>query len=253
MMQRYFIELSYLGTHYHGWQYQPNAITVQEKIEEALEILFRKKQVITGCGRTDTGVHAKEFFAHIDLDISEVKFPLDQLAYKLNSILPFDISIHRIFEVGKDTHARFDAGSRTYEYHVSTYKDPFKKDLAYLLPYPNLDFELMNKAAEILFEYKDFECFSKTGTDVNTFNCKIMKAYWEKSEEGLWVFTIQADRFLRNMVRAIVGTLMEVGRGNMSLEAFRKVIESKNRSNAGWSVPGKALFLTKVDYPFLKV
>lgn len=252
MIKRYFIKLSYLGTHYHGWQVQPNAITVQQKINEAIEILFRTPQMITGCGRTDTGVHAKEFFAHIDLDMSVLKFPMEQLAYKLNSILPFDISIHSIFEVDKEVHARFDATSRTYEYHVSTYKDPFKKDQSYLLPYKNLDFELMNRAAQILFEYEDFECFSKTGTDVNTFNCNIMKAYWEKSEEGLWIFTIQADRFLRNMVRAIVGTLMEVGRGNMSLEELRQVIESQNRSNAGWSVPGQALFLTKIDYPFLE-
>lgn len=251
MVKRYFIELSYLGTHYHGWQIQPNAMTVQEKINEALEILFRKPQMINGCGRTDTGVHAKEFFAHIDLDMSEVKFPLDQLAYKLNSILPYDIAIHRIFEVDSAAHARFDASSRTYEYHVTTRKDPFRKDLSYLLPYRDLDFQLMNQAAEILFEYQDFECFSKTGTDVNTFNCKVMKAHWRKSEEDLWIFTIQADRFLRNMVRAIIGTLMEVGRGNMSLEAFRQVIESKNRSNAGWSVPGQALFLSKVEYPFL--
>lgn len=251
MMKRYFIELSYLGTHYHGWQIQPNAMTVQEKINEALEILFRLPQMITGCGRTDTGVHAKEFYAHIDLDMELVKFPLDQLTYKLNSILPFDIAIHRVFEVDHEAHARFDATSRTYEYHISTKKDPFRKDSSYLLPYRDLNFQLMNQATEILFEYQDFQCFSKTGTDVNTYNCKVMKAHWEKSEEDLWIFTIQADRFLRNMVRAVVGTLMEVGRGNMSLAAFREVIESKNRSNAGWSVPGQALFLSKVEYPYL--
>lgn len=252
MIKRYFIELSYLGTHYHGWQIQPNALTVQQKINEALEILFKTNIMITGCGRTDTGVHAKEFYAHIDLDFETIKFPADQLEYKLNSILSDDISIHRIFEVEKDAHTRFDATARTYEYHLTTKKDVFRKDLSYALPFRNVDFDLMNDAAQIIMEYKDFECFSKTGTDVNTFNCEISHAQWKKTEEGLWVFTIRADRFLRNMVRAIVGTLLEVGRGQMSLEKLRQVIESKNRSNAGWSVPGKGLFLTKIEYPYIK-
>lgn len=251
MLKRYFIELSYLGTHYHGWQIQPNAISVQQKINEALEILFKTDIMITGCGRTDTGVHAKEFFAHIDLDMDSVSFPIEQLEYKLNSILDDDISIHRIFEVNSDTHSRFDATARTYEYHLSTKKDVFRKDQSYFLPFRNVDFKLMNEAGKILMEYEDFESFSKTGTDVNTFNCKIEQAHWEKIEDGYWIFTIRANRFLRNMVRAIVGTLLEVGRGQMSLNELRKVIESKNRSNAGWSVPAKGLFLTKVEYPFI--
>lgn len=251
MLKRYFIKLSYLGTNYHGWQIQPNAMTVQQKINEALEVLLRAPQMITGCGRTDTGVHASEFFAHLEIDFDNIRFPLEQMAYKLNSILPFDIAIQDIFEVDKAAHTRFDASSRTYEYHIVTQKNPFKKDLSYQLPFRNVDFKLMNEAAQILFEYTDFECFSKTGTDVNTFNCKIMKAHWKLEDDYLWVFTIQADRFLRNMVRAIVGTLLEVGQGKMSLQEFKVVIESKNRGNAGWSVPGQALFLTKVEYPFL--
>ena len=250
MTKRYFIELSYLGTHYHGWQIQPNAITVQEKLNDVLQMLFRTNIMVTGCGRTDTGVHAKQFFAHIDLDMESLNFPPEQLVYKLNSILPFDIAIHRIFEVAKDAHTRFDASSRTYEYHLGMNKNPFHTNLYYHSPYQDLDFDLMNNAAQILFDYKDFECFSKSNTDVATFNCKIMKVKWVKKEE-FWVFTIQADRFLRNMVRAIVGTLIEVGRGKMSLNEFKKVIESKNRSNAGWSVPGKGLLLTRIEYPYL--
>jgi tRNA pseudouridine38-40 synthase len=252
MLKRYFIKLSYLGTQYHGWQIQPNAITVQQKINEALEILFKTDIMITGCGRTDTGVHAKEFYAHIDLDMDAISFPIDQLEYKLNSILDDDISIHQIFEVEKDAHSRFDAISRTYEYHLTTKKDVFRKDLSYFLPFRDVDFNLMNKAAEVIMEYEDFESFSKTGTDVNTFNCKIDQAFWKQTEDGFWIFTIRADRFLRNMVRAIVGTLLEVGRGQMSLGDLRIVIESKNRSNAGWSVPAKGLFLTKVEYSILK-
>jgi len=252
MLKRYFIELSYLGTHYHGWQIQPNATSVQQKINEALEILFRTEIMITGCGRTDTGVHAKEFFAHVDLDMDSISFPKEQLEYKLNSILPGDISIHCVFEVDKEAHSRFDATARTYEYHLTTKKDVFRKDLSYFLPFRNVDFKLMNKAAHVIMEYEDFECFSKTGTDVNTFICKIDHAEWKETEDGFWIFTIRADRFLRNMVRAIVGTLLEVGRGQMSVDELRKVIKSKNRSNAGWSVPAQGLFLTKVEYPFIK-
>jgi len=250
MIKRYFIELTYLGTHYHGWQIQPNAITVQEKLNSVLKMLFRTPIMVTGCGRTDTGVHAKQFFAHIDLDMDSLSFPQKQLIYKLNSILPFDIAIRKITEVNKEAHARFDATSRTYEYHLGMNKNPFHNDLYYHCPYQKINFDLMNEAAQILFEFNDFECFSKVNTDVATFNCKIKKAEWLKSEES-WIFTIQADRFLRNMVRAIVGTLIEIGRGNMSLTEFRKVIESKNRSNAGWSVPGKGLFLSQITYPYL--
>jgi len=248
MTKRYFIELSYLGTNYHGWQIQPNAVTVQEKLNQALQMLFKTDIMVTGCGRTDTGVHAKQFFAHIDLNFDSIHFPAEQLVYKLNAILDYDIAIHRIKEVAPDAHARFDALSRTYEYHLNTSKNPFNSELAYLSPFKHLDFDKMNEAAMLLFNYTDFECFSKTGTDVATFNCKIMKAEWEQKDD-LWIFTIQADRFLRNMVRAIVGTLLDVGRGNISLQDFRSIIESKNRSNAGWSVPGKGLFLIRIKYP----
>lgn len=250
MTKRYFIELSYLGTNYHGWQVQPNAITVQEKINDALGLLFRKEIMITGCGRTDTGVHAKNFYAHIDLDFDLLPFPSEQLIYKLNAILPYDISIQQIIEVHNEAHARFDASSRSYEYHLGIHKNPFNNDQSYLSPYKNLDFDLMNEAGKILYEYTDFECFSKTNTDVATFNCQISHAKWT-IHHNTWVFTITADRFLRNMVRAIVGTLIEVGRKQISLEEFKKVIESKNRGNAGWSVPGKGLFLVDIRYPYI--
>ena len=250
MTKRYFIKLSYLGTNYHGWQIQPNAITVQEKINKVLELLFRQEIMVMGCGRTDTGVHAKNFYAHIDLDMDSLPFPAKQLKYKLNAILPFDIAIHKITEVQNEAHTRFDATSRSYEYHLGIHKNPFNKDICYLSPYKNLDFDLMNQAAKILYEYTDFECFSKSNTDVATFNCHITQAHWQQKNDK-WVFTITADRFLRNMVRAIVGTLIEVGRGQMDLNDFKVVIESKNRGNAGWSVPGKGLSLVEVTYPYL--
>ena len=248
MTKRYFIDLSYLGTNYHGWQVQPNALTVQEKINEVLGLLFRRDIMVTGCGRTDTGVHAKNFYAHIDLDFEQLSFPPEQLVYKLNAILPYDIAINHISEVKADAHARFDAISRSYEYHLAMHKNPFNSELCYLSTYKNLDIDLMNQAAAILYDYTDFECFSKTNTDVATFNCRITHAQWTIQPDS-WVFTITADRFLRNMVRAIVGTLIEVGRGQISLEDFKKVIESKNRGNAGWSVPGKGLFLVDITYP----
>lgn len=251
MIKRYFIELSYLGTHYHGWQIQPNAMTVQEKLNGVLEMLFKTKIMVTGCGRTDTGVHASNFYAHIDLDMETLRFPEDQLMYKMNAILPYDIAINGIIETHIDAHSRFDASSRTYEYHLALSKNPFNRELSYLSPFKDLDLDKMNEAAQVLLEYQDFECFSKVNTDVATFNCDIMKAGWEQKNDSL-VFTIQADRFLRNMVRAIVGTLLEVGRGNLSIQGLRKVIDSKQRANAGWSVPGKGLFLTKVAYDYIK-
>lgn len=251
MLRRYFIELSYLGTHYHGWQIQENAVTVQQVLHEALSKLFHSPELSTGCGRTDTGVHARQFYAHVNLDLDERNLSPKQLMHKLNMILPFDIAIHQILPVHSEAHARFDATKRTYEYHISTKKNPFNRHLSLSLPFPDVDFDLMNEAANILFEYNDFQCFSKTGTQVNNYLCKIMKAQWEKWEGDNWVFVIQADRFLRNMVRAIVGTLLEVGRGQMSLEEYRRVIESKNRSGAGWSVPPEGLFLTKIEYPFI--
>ena len=244
-MKRYFIYSAYNGTNYCGWQNQPNGISVQQKIEEALHILLRKSLSITGAGRTDAGVHARLMVAHFDWEDEPGDLPF--LTEKLNCLLPKDISIYKILPVTPEAHARFDALSRTYNYYVCTEKDPFTYPFYYrirTLP----DFEKMNEAAAVLPEYTDFTSFSKLHTDVMTNNCKIRQAEWKQEETG-WFFTIQADRFLRNMVRAIVGTLLEVGRGKLSLDGFRQVIESKDRGKAGTSVPGNALFLMDIEYP----
>ena len=245
-MKRYFIYLSYNGKNYCGWQNQPNGIAVQQKLEESLSILFREPISIVGAGRTDAGVHAACMIAHFDTENTTI----DTVALpdKLNRILPRDIAISKIIEVNTNAHARFDAISRTYKYYVTTQKDPFRDDFSCKITFP-LDFKAMNEAAKILFEYSDFTSFSKLHTDVKTNNCKIMNAQWDQEDSDLWVFTIQADRFLRNMVRAIVGTLLEVGRGKITLEDFRRIIEQKDRGKAGTSVPGNALFLTNVSYP----
>lgn len=245
-MPRYFTYLSYNGKNYCGWQTQPNGKTVQEELEKALETLLRHQTRITGAGRTDAGVHAAYMVAHFDTEK-----PIENLiefSERLNRILPLDIAIKKTEEVKPDAHARFDATSRTYKYYVTREKDVFRHDTAYKL-HGNVDFELMNKAAETLFDYTDFTSFSKLHTDVMTNNCKIMHTQWTE-ENGQWVFTIKADRFLRNMVRAIVGTLLEVGRGKMSIDQFRAVIEAKDRCKAGFSVPGHALFLVEIKYPF---
>lgn len=240
---RYFLSLSYFGEAYHGWQRQPNAISVQELLEHALSTLLRNEIAIVGAGRTDAGVHARQLFAHFDI---EQEIPSD-LVHRLNRFLPEDIAVRGIFQVPEDAHARFSATSRTYEYWVVREKDPFLKDRAYLLQRP-LDMDQMNAAAEILKSYEDFECFSKSNTDVRTYNCKISEAFWR--EEGpLLIFTISADRFLRNMVRAIVGTLLEVGEGKLTVEDVKAIIKSRNRSEAGVSVPAKGLYLTRVEYP----
>jgi tRNA pseudouridine38-40 synthase len=241
--KRFFLEFSYAGTAYHGWQRQPNALSVQEVMEEALALLLKQQTPLTAAGRTDTGVHAKQMFAHFDADTTD----LEQLIFRLNQFLPNDIAVIRIREVKPRAHARFDALSRTYEYHLNNFKSPFVQDMSYGL-YQPLDVEQMNKAASILLEYEDFECFSKAHTDVKTFLCTISKAVWEKSETGL-VFTITANRFLRNMVRAIVGTLIEIGLGKKNIQEMHTVIESKNRSLAGYSVPAEGLFLTHIEYP----
>ncbi|MBC8756516.1 tRNA pseudouridine(38-40) synthase TruA [Kordia sp. YSTF-M3] len=241
---RYFIELSYNGEKYHGWQNQPNAISVQEVLEKAITTLLRSKISILGAGRTDAGVHAKQMFAHFDTDIV---FDRSELTLKLNSFLPKDVAVYDIHPVKKHAHARFDATGRTYEYWIVTEKNPFHNQSAHLV-YKKLDVDLMNAAAKELFNYEDFKSFSKTHTDVKTYICKIEKAVWEQRNE-LLVFTIRADRFLRNMVRAIVGTLLEVGLGKLSIEEFKQIIESRDRNNAGTSVPGKALYLTAVTYP----
>ena len=243
---RYFIKLAYKGTNYFGWQYQPDAISVQETLNKALSTLLKTNIDILGAGRTDSGVHAKEMFAHFDY---ETEIDTKKIVYKLNSFLPKDIAIFDLIKVHDDAHARFDATKRTYEYHIHTKKNVFESDDSWYYSLP-LDVEKMNEACKILFEYTDFECFSKTHTDVNTFNCKIFEANWKQNEDKL-VFTIAADRFLRNMVRAIVGTMINIGSGKVSLNDFRKIIESKNRSKAGFSVPAHGLYLTKIEYPYL--
>ena len=240
---RYFIELSYKGTNYHGWQIQPDASSVQEEITKALATILQEKILLVGAGRTDAGVHASQMFAHVDT----VKKLTDDYVHKLNAILPNDIVIKSIKEVSDDTHARFDAVSRTYEYRILLGRDPFLLEITWQLHQKNLQIEKMNEAANLLFKYEDFESFSKVKTDVNTFNCTIMKAVWTLEDKHL-IFHIKANRFLRNMVRAIVGTLIEVGLGKKTVEDFRKIIESKKRSEAGLSVPAKGLFLTEVCY-----
>ena len=243
---RYIIKLAYKGTNYFGWQYQPDAISVQETLNKALSTLLKTNIDILGAGRTDSGVHAKEMFAHFDY---ETEIDIEKLVYKLNSFLPKDIAIFDLIKVHDEAHARFDATKRTYEYHIHTKKNAFKSDDSWYYSLP-LDVAKMNEACKILFEYIDFECFSKTNTDVNTFNCKIFEANWQQNEDKL-VFIIAADRFLRNMVRAIVGTMINIGSGKVSLNDFRQIIESKNRSKAGFSVPAHGLYLTKIEYPYL--
>ncbi len=244
-MKRYFLQISYKGTNYHGWQIQPNAVSVQEIVEKTLSTVLREKVEVVGAGRTDTGVHAAFFVLHFDL-LNEIQEP-ENLLYKLNSFLPYDIAFQKIWPVANDMHARFSAISRTYKYYISTQKNPFKTDTSfkYLLP---LDIAKMNEAVYILTEYEDFTSFSRLHTDVKTNICKIHWANWEIKNTQL-IFTIKADRFLRNMVRAIVGTLLEVGKGKLSLNDFRKIIEAKDRGAAGASAPAKGLFLVDVEYP----
>lgn len=245
MAQRYFLELSYHGGAYHGWQVQENALSVQQVLNQTLETLLRHPVETIGCGRTDTGVHATQHFAHLDTDVALN----ERFLHSLNALLPWDIAVKRFIPVAAEAHARFDATLRSYEYHIHFKKDPFRSNLSwYMRDKPAID--LMNQAAEILKEYTDFSCFSKSNTQTFTNNCKITRALWQETEHGL-VFHISADRFLRNMVRAIVGTLVEVGNGNMPPEDIRKIIESKNRSNAGASVPACGLYLTEVQYPYL--
>ena len=244
-MLRYFIDLAYDGTAYHGWQVQPNGNSVQEELQRALSTLLRREVEVVGAGRTDAGVHAEHMTAHFDHD-----FPLDtaRTADKLNRLLPPDISVYGVRPVKADAHARFDALWRTYRYYITTAKSPFSRGYRYRL-FHQPDFERMNEAAATLFLYRDFTSFSKLHTDVKTNNCRIMQAQWTQVDNDTWVFTIQADRFLRNQVRAIVGTLLEVGRGKLSVEGFRRIIEQKDRCQAGTSVPGQALFLVDVGYP----
>ena len=241
---RYFIELAYKGTYFHGWQIQPDAISVQEVLEKALSTKLQERISVTGAGRTDTGVHASFFVAHFD---SPEIFDIPKLIYGLNHLVGKDIAISKLYLVPKDTHARFDAISRSYEYRISFVKDPFAQEITSLFT-KSLDVDLMNRASAILFNYIDFTSFSKLHTDTKTNNCKISEASWKQTGNFL-VFTITADRFLRNMVRAIVGTLLDVGTKKISISDFKNIIESKNRSNAGSSAPPEGLFLTKIEYP----
>lgn len=242
---RYFVELSYNGKNYHGWQIQPNEVSVQETVEKAFSLLLKTNISVVGCGRTDTGVHAIQYFLHFNY---KEEIDKEKLKFKLNSFLPRDIVIFQIIKVADDAHARFHAVSRSYQYRISLYKDVFMKDLSLEVSHIVLDIDEMNKAAEVLMLYTDFKCFSRTKTDVKTFDCSITKAYWERKGNQL-IFNISANRFLRNMVRAIVGTLLEVGKGRMSIKEFKSVIESRDRTMAGASVKAKGLYLSAVSYP----
>lgn len=242
---RYFIEFSYNGKNYFGYQIQPNQISVQEVLENALSTILRQEIKTTGAGRTDTGVHAKKIYAHFDVenDLNE------NFIQQLNSFLPRDISVKKIFKVKEDFHARFDATFRTYEYFISLEKNPFSQDFSWQLRKPLLDIEKMNEACKILFEYEDFTSFAKLHADNKTNFCKIYKAEWEQNGSEL-KFTISADRFLRNMVRAIVGTMVEVGSGKIQPKDLHTIIKEKNRNSAGTSAPAQGLFLVDVGYDF---
>jgi tRNA pseudouridine38-40 synthase len=242
---RYFLEIAYKGTGYHGWQLQPNAVTVQECVNKAISIILRTSINIVGAGRTDTGVHAAQIFAHFEIDEC---LNIEKTMYKVNSILPNDIVVLNIFNVNNEAHARFTATSRSYEYRIYLGRNPFKFETTWQLINKELNITKMNEAAEILLTYTNFKCFSRSNTDVKTYNCDITEAIWKQDGKSL-VFHITADRFLRNMVRAIVGTLLEVGEGKTSIKEFKQIIESENRCNAGPSAPPQGLFLTKVTYP----
>jgi tRNA pseudouridine38-40 synthase len=244
---RYFIKFSYLGTNFHGSQRQPNGITVQETMEQALKMIFREEIPLTFAGRTDAGVHAREMYAHFDLSNSQLPIAYN-LVFRLNGILPNSIAIHDIAPVTDEAHARFTATSRTYEYHIVDHKDPFSHDLATRIR-PGLDFKTMNQAAKYLIGKQDFASFCRSNTDVKTTICNLTYAQWEVKENGHAVFTITADRFLRNMVRAIVGTLFEVGRAKMTPKQFAEVITKHTRTAAGDSAPAEGLYLTHIEYP----
>ena len=242
---RLFIYLSYDGARYHGWQRQPNGLSVQQVLEEALSTILRQPIEVVGAGRTDAGVNASMMVAHMDVPLCS-----DTVAAqkdRLNRLLPPDIAVQRIVPVRDDAHARFSATSRTYHYYITFDKSPFLRHYAWRCPFP-LDIDRMNEAASHLFDYTDFTSFSKLHTDVKTNNCRIMKAEWLQQADGTWMFEVQADRFLRNMVRAIVGTLVDVGRGRMTVQEFCDIIERKDRCAAGQSMPGNALFLADICY-----
>lgn len=241
------MKLAYRGANFHGWQSQPNAVSVQSTIEDALTTIVRTPIKITGAGRTDTGVNARMMIAHFDVE-QPLPSP-DGLVKALNSLVGKDITIYSIDQVHDDAHARFDATSRTYHYYIHTEKSPFLYPLSWQAPV-NLNFERMNKAAEILLKIDDFTSFAKLHTDVKTNICNVTYAKWEQINENQWMFVITADRFLRNMVRAVVGTLVDVGRGKITLQQFIDIISAKDRCAAGTSMPAHALFLWDVTYPY---
>lgn len=243
---RYFIFISYRGTGYHGWQVQPNGITVQKILDEALTVVVNEKIATTGAGRTDTGVHAMVFCAHFDSKAGDLDTK-QNFVYKLNRYLPKDISVKKIRKVKEDANARFSALSRTYKYYIAREKDPFSEDSSWYI-HGDLDVEAMNRASALLLKFKDFTSFSKLHTDVKTNNCRIYEASWEQNGNML-VFTIRADRFLRNMVRAIAGTMADIGKGKINLKEFEEIIKAKDRCKAGKSSPAQGLFLTGIEYP----
>lgn len=242
--KRYFVTFSYDGSRYHGWQVQPNGDSVQAQLQRALSLLLRSDISVTGAGRTDAGVHARMMVAHFD---TEVAVDCQQLCYKLNKLLPSDIAVSRVVQVAATMHARFSATSRTYHYYLHTKKDPFLRHTSCEIHYP-LDFAAMARAAELLKGYEDFGAFCKAHADVKTTLCRVTAAEWHQTSPTTWFFEITANRFLRNMVRAVVGTLIEVGRGRMTLDDFRRVVEGKKRTAAGESMPAHALFLEEVEY-----
>lgn len=241
---RFMIQLSYNGTGFHGWQRQNNAPSVQQEIEEKLSTILRRETTILGCGRTDTGVHASQYFAHFEV---EKDVDCKDLAHKLNSMLPVGIAVQNVQPIANDGHARFSATTRSYEYRITKVKDPFLTEQAYRFSLP-LNLDLMNKACAMMLGEKDFGCFCKANADNHTNLCNVSKASWTENEQMI-VFKISANRFLRNMVRAIVGTMLEIGQGRMTLDDFQKVLDSKDRTFAGPSVPPHGLYLTAVEYP----
>jgi tRNA pseudouridine38-40 synthase len=244
---RYFIQLSFDGTAYHGWQIQDNAHSVQAELNKALSILFQEEMQTLGCGRTDTGVHAKKFYAHFDS--AELPKQVPEIVHQLNCLLPHDIAIQNIISVDESAHARFDAVSRTYEYRIYKKKDPFLRNTAWYFPH-ELDLDLMNELSKEIQKYTDFSCFSKSRTQTKTNNCTITEVIWKQNAD-ITVFRISANRFLRNMVRAIVGTLTEGGRGELTLQQLQDILASGNRSEAGPSVPAQGLSLIDIRYPFI--
>lgn len=248
---RYFIEIAFDGSAYHGWQIQSNALTVQELLDKALSTLLRQRIATVGCGRTDTGVHAKQLFAHFDWEAPSLPLGERDFLHRVNALLPHDIVAKQLIAVAPGAHARFDAVKRSYEYHAHLHKNPFLYNRSWLLR-DTPDVSAMNEAAIILLHYEDFSCFSRSNTQVHTNNCRIMHAEWHWIGDGRLVFHISANRFLRNMVRAIVGTLVQIGRGEYAPEHMHTVIRSKDRSSAGTSAPACGLYLTGVEYPYMK-